>query len=129
LNSSAPKSVFRISLKEMVHKVCSFPTPVFRNFRPFDLRLKLTDRLSNLFSVLTFIGSPIEHKLVHYYPKREKIRCKWIILLEKNLRSHIARRPRCLIKIKRFVSNFNLSNSEVSKSCIAALLENDIFWF
>ena len=88
-----------------------------------DLHLFGKDHITNFFPAAAHIWTSSHHELIADDAKSEVVNCKTVILTAHDLRCHIARSTRRVLRVLRLK---NLRDAHVGNSYIAVRLHHDI---
>lgn len=125
LRTVQTKSISRLPLQTFVYKICCFNAPSFRNFVLFNQYLLCKHHISNIFSSLTVVRPPSEHKLIANNTKSKIVNSTIVVLPAHNFRCHIPRSARGVLTVFGLP---DFGDSEICNPQIALVIEHDILW-
>ena len=125
MRSLLSETVTRLPLDQSVDKISSICRPVLRNFILMDLDLFRKDMVTNLLPVLAMVWPLAEHTLIGNDSHREVVDCYTVVLAAHDLRSHITRRARSVLRVLRIPQT---CNTQISDPQVAILVEDQVLW-
>ena len=123
------KPLLGIVEEALVGEISRLLAPVRRNLLLRDLDLLGLDLESDVLPALAVIRPVAQHALVRDDSESEEIHHKAVILLEHDLRRHVARRAAHLFCQARGVISLHAGDAKVGDVQVAAAVEQQVLWF
>ena len=119
------ESIAWLMLNQPVDEISSLEGPAVGDLVLVNLDLLREDVVSDLLTVFAMVRPLAEHALIGNDTHGEVVNCHTMILSAHNLRRHIPGRSRSVFGVLGIPAT---SNTQISHSQIALLVENEVLW-
>ena len=119
------QAVTWFALDKPIDEISRLVRPSLWDFIRVDLDLLGQDVISDLFSVLTMVGTLAKHALICNNTHGKVVDSNSMILSAHDFWGHIARCPGCILRVLWVPKT---SNTKISYSQIAPLVKDEILW-